>query len=102
MIDERKMSKQPQPALTASAIGPFPTVIQISRTARHWQFTQHHCTALHIGRVRTICHGRPRILTTRARTKQIDIAKYLRLNLFKDRNGKHFTSEYRLSYQRYK
>ena len=29
MIDERKMSKQPQPAPTASAVGPCPTVIQI-------------------------------------------------------------------------
>ena len=30
---------------------------------------------LHIDRVRTIYHGRPRILTTRARSKKIDIAK---------------------------
>ena len=44
MIDERKMSKQPPPAPTASAVGPCPTVIQISRTPRHWKFTQHHRT----------------------------------------------------------
>ena len=35
------MSKQPPPAPTASAIGPCPTIIQISRTPRHWKFTQH-------------------------------------------------------------
>ena len=38
--DERKMSKQPPPAPIASAIGPCPTIIQISRTPRHWKFTQ--------------------------------------------------------------
>ena len=38
------MSKQPPPAPTASAISPCPTLIQISRTPRHWKFTQHHCT----------------------------------------------------------
>ena len=36
-----KMSKQPPPALTASAVGPCPTVMQKSRTPRHWKFTQH-------------------------------------------------------------
>ena len=36
-----KMSKQPPPAPTASATGPCPTIIQISRTPRHWKFTQH-------------------------------------------------------------
>ena len=35
------MSKQPPPAPIASAIGPCPTIIQISRTPRHWKFTQH-------------------------------------------------------------
>ena len=35
-----KISKQPPPAPTASAIGPCPTIIQISRTPRHWKFTQ--------------------------------------------------------------
>ena len=30
------MSKQPPPAPTASTIGPCPTIIQISRTPRHW------------------------------------------------------------------
>ena len=29
---------------TASAIGPCPTIIQISRTPRHWKFTQDHRT----------------------------------------------------------
>ena len=36
------MSKQVQPAPTASAVGPYPTLIQISRTPRHGKFTQHH------------------------------------------------------------
>ena len=36
-----KMSKQPPPAPTASAIGPCPTIIQTSRTPPHWKFTQH-------------------------------------------------------------
>ena len=35
------MSKQPPPAPTARTIGPCPTVIQISRTPRHWKFSQH-------------------------------------------------------------
>ena len=35
------MSKQPPLAPTASTIGPCPTVIQVSRTPRHWKFTQH-------------------------------------------------------------
>ena len=38
------MSKQPPPAPTASAVGPCPTRIQISRTPQHWKFTQHHRT----------------------------------------------------------
>ena len=39
------MSKHPRsPAPTASAVGPCPTIIQISRTPRHWKFTQHHRT----------------------------------------------------------
>ena len=36
-----KMSKQHPPAPTASTIGHCPTVIQVSRTPRHWKFTQH-------------------------------------------------------------
>ena len=32
------------PAPTASATGPCPTIIQISRTPRHWKFTQDHRT----------------------------------------------------------
>ena len=41
MIDERK-NVQPTPTRTySSAIGPCPTVIQISRMPRHWKFTQH-------------------------------------------------------------
>ena len=35
------MSKQPPPAPIASAIGPCPTIIQISRTPRPWKFIQH-------------------------------------------------------------
>ena len=37
-----KMSKQPAP--TARAVGPCPTLIQTSRTPRHWKFTQDHRT----------------------------------------------------------
>ena len=44
MIDERKMSKEPPPAPTAGAVSPCPTMIPISRTPRHWKFTQHHRT----------------------------------------------------------
>ena len=36
------MSKQPKLESTASVVGPCPTIIQISRTPRHWKFTQHH------------------------------------------------------------
>ena len=39
-----KMSKQPPPAPTASATGPCPTIIQISRTPQHWKFIQHFRT----------------------------------------------------------
>ena len=35
------MSKEPPSAPTASAVGPCPTSIQISRTHRHWKITQH-------------------------------------------------------------
>ena len=35
------MSKQPPTAPNASAVGPCPTLIQISRTPWHWKFTQH-------------------------------------------------------------
>ena len=38
------MSKQPPLAPTASAVGPCPTKIQISRTPWHWKFTKHHHT----------------------------------------------------------
>ena len=42
MIDERK-NVQTTPSRTfCSALGPCPTLIQISRTPRHWKFTQHH------------------------------------------------------------
>ena len=42
VIDERKnVQTNPPPAPTASAIGPCPTIIQSSRTPRHWKFTQH-------------------------------------------------------------
>ena len=43
-IEEGKMSKQPPPAPTASAVGPCPTISQIRRTPRHWKFTQHRRT----------------------------------------------------------
>ena len=38
------MSKQPPPAPTARAVGPCPTLVQTSRTPRHWKFTQDHRT----------------------------------------------------------
>ena len=38
------MFKQPPPAPTARVVGPCPSLIQISRTPRHWKFTQHHRT----------------------------------------------------------
>ena len=41
---EKKMSKQRPPSPTASAVGPCPTTIEMSRTPRHWKFTQHHRT----------------------------------------------------------
>ena len=41
---EKKMSKQHPPAPTVSAAGPCPTIIQISRTHRHWKFTHYHRT----------------------------------------------------------
>ena len=44
MIDERKNVQTIPPAPSASAVGPCPTIIQISRTPRHWKFTQHHRT----------------------------------------------------------
>ena len=47
------MSKQPPPAPTASAEGPCPTLIQISRTPRHWKFTQHHRATLPPLRINT-------------------------------------------------
>ena len=39
-----KMSKQPPPALTASAVGPCPTLIHTSRMPRTWKFIQDHRT----------------------------------------------------------
>ena len=44
MIDERKNIQTPPPEPTVSAVGPCPTIIQISRTPQHWKFTQHHRT----------------------------------------------------------
>ena len=43
-LTREKMFKQPPPAPTASAVGPCPTLIQISRTPPHWKFFQHHRT----------------------------------------------------------
>ena len=43
--DRREKNNPNNPtAPTASAIGPCPTIIQISRTPWHWKFTQHHHT----------------------------------------------------------
>ena len=44
MIYKRKNVQTTPPAPTASAVGPCPTLIQISRMPRHWKFTQHHRT----------------------------------------------------------
>ena len=44
VIDERKNVQTTPPAPIESTVGPCPTVIQISRTPRHWKFTQHLCT----------------------------------------------------------
>ena len=41
---EKKMSNPAPPSPTASEVGPCLTIIQISRTPRHWKFTQHLCT----------------------------------------------------------
>ena len=43
-IDESKNVQTTPPAPTARAVGPCPTVIQTSRTPRHWKFTQDHRT----------------------------------------------------------
>ena len=40
VIDERKNVRTPPPAPTASTIGPYPTIIKISRMPRQWKFTQ--------------------------------------------------------------
>ena len=39
MLDERKNI---QTTPTRSTVGPCPTHIKISKTPRHWKFTQHH------------------------------------------------------------
>ena len=44
MIDERKNVQTAPHAPTGNAVGPCPTTIKISRTPRHWKFTQHHRT----------------------------------------------------------
>ena len=43
-IDESKNVQTTPPAPTARAVGPCPTLIQTSRTPRHWKFTQDHRT----------------------------------------------------------
>ena len=59
MIDESKMSKQPPPTSTINAVGPCPIIIQISRTPRHWKFTQHHRTTQpYLTQSRTMCSSR--------------------------------------------
>ena len=47
MIDERINVQRNPPTPTASTVDPCPTLIQISRTPRHWKFTQHHRTTDH-------------------------------------------------------
>ena len=43
--DRREKNVQTTPTrTTASEVGPCPTINQISRTPRHWKFTQHHRT----------------------------------------------------------
>ena len=45
MIDKRKKCpNNPHPRPTASTVDPCPTIIKISRTPRHWKFTQHYRT----------------------------------------------------------
>ena len=44
MIVERKNIQTTPSAPTASAVGPCPTIIQISRTPQHRKFTRHHRT----------------------------------------------------------
>ena len=44
MIDERKTVQRTPPAPTVIAEGPYPTMIQIRRTPRHWKSIQHHYT----------------------------------------------------------
>ena len=41
---EKKNAQTSPPAPTASAVGPCPAIIQISRMPRHQKFTQHHRT----------------------------------------------------------
>ena len=41
---EKKMAKQPSPALTARAVGPCPTLVQISRPPWNWKVTQRNRT----------------------------------------------------------
>ena len=42
---EKKCLNHPPPAPNESAVGAYPTITQISRTPRHWEFTQHHRTS---------------------------------------------------------
>ena len=63
------MSKQPPPAPTASAVGPCPTLLQISRTPRNWKFTQHHRTTrpppgggLYFSKTRTFYKAKHRVV----------------------------------------
>ena len=55
MIDLRKLSKQPVPASAARAVGPCPTVIQISRTPALEVYpapSQHPITPIHSVRLK--------------------------------------------------
>ena len=65
----KKMSKRPTPAPTANAVGPCPTVIQISRTHRHRKFTQHHrITRPPLRKEREMIDERKNVQTTPTRT----------------------------------
>ena len=44
MSKKKKKKKKKNTRTTVIAVGPCPTIIQISRTPRHWKFTQHHRT----------------------------------------------------------
>ena len=86
MIDERKKKAQTTPpAPTASAVGLCPTLIQISRTPRHWKFTQHHRTT-------------PSLLRIRENTERLD-ARRLELWMRSLKSpGEHYCENWTIEY----